>query len=430
MIDGPERNRSGPSAFQWDRHSCRSRVDVLATRTRAGPVAGQPVSTTLAARVFDLDAIHVRLDGHAWVAPLPSGRPDAILWADAVTGRATLADAAGIQRAWPDPLAALAWMADQPAHWAGFLGYDLGRRFEQLPAPPPDDLGLPLFAFTRHRPGTAPPLPPPTVPPPVKAVANFTRGGYESAVARAIDYVRAGDVFQVNLSQRFAVPYAGDALSLHARLPPAAYAACLDYGPFAVVSHSPELFLHVDGRRVVTRPIKGTRPNAPGMAEQLRDSVKDAAELHMIVDLERNDLGRVCDVGTVRVTQPRTIESHPTVLHGVATVEGRLRPDVTLVDLLAATFPGGSITGAPKVRAMQIIDELEPTARGVYCGAVGHVWPGGCQFNVAIRTVTLKGATAHVNVGGGIVADSDPASEYDETLVKAAAMFAALGVRI
>ena len=271
--------------------------------------------------------------------------------------------------------------------------------------------------------------PDPAPPPPGRTSPG---PGYEAAVARAIGYVRAGDVFQVNLSQRFRVATADTAAAIYARLPPAAYGACLDYGPFAVVSHSPELFLRLTaGGRVVTRPIKGTRPNRPGMAEQLRASVKDAAELHMIVDLERNDLGRVCRVGTVRVTQPRTVEAHPTVLHGVATVEGDLRPGVTLVDLLRATFPGGSITGAPKVRAMQIIDELEPVRRGVYCGAIGHLAPdGSAEFNVAIRTMTLKDGTAYVPVGGGIVADSDPAAEYDETLVKAAAMFAALGVAL
>jgi len=159
----------------------------------------------------------------------------------------------------------------------------------------------------------------------------------------------------------------------------------------------------------------------------LRKSPKDQAELNMIVDLERNDLGRVCRIGSVRVTQPRTIESHPTVCHGVATIEGTLRDDVTFVDLLRATFPGGSITGAPKIRAMQIIEELEPVRRGPYCGAIGYLASDGTmQFNVAIRTMIIKAGQVHIPVGGGIVADSNPEDEYEETLVKAQAMFSAL----
>ena len=166
------------------------------------------------------------------------------------------------------------------------------------------------------------------------------------------------------------------------------------------------------------------------MAMQLRDSAKDQAELNMIIDLERNDLGRVCEIGSVRVTQPRVVEAHPTVLHTAATVEGLLREDVTFVDLLRATFPGGSVTGAPKIRAMQIIEELEPVRRGAYCGAIGYLaGDGSLEFNVAIRTMTVKDGVVHVPVGCGIVADSDPAAEYEETLVKARAMFASLGIR-
>jgi anthranilate/para-aminobenzoate synthase component I len=184
------------------------------------------------------------------------------------------------------------------------------------------------------------------------------------------------------------------------------------------------------GRRVVTRPIKGTRPRGVGMREELLRSEKDQAELNMIVDLERNDLGRVCEVGSVRVTQTRAIEEHPTVYHGVATVEGRLREDVGLVELLRATFPGGSVTGAPKIRAMEIIEELEPVRRGPYCGAIGWIGAGGAmEFNVAIRTMVVKGGTVYMPVGGGIVADSVPEREYEETIVKARAMFDAVGVK-
>jgi para-aminobenzoate synthetase component I len=195
------------------------------------------------------------------------------------------------------------------------------------------------------------------------------------------------------------------------------------------------LFLRVDradasGRRkVTTRPIKGTRARGTGLDFQLRDSIKDQAELNMIIDLERNDLGRVCEIGSVKVTEPRVIERHPTVFHGVATIEGLLRPDVTFVDLLRATFPGGSITGAPKIRAMQIIEELEPTRRGPYCGAIGYIDADGTmEFNIAIRTMLIADGLVHIPVGGGIVADSDPVAEYEETLVKARAMFAAVGV--
>ena len=167
------------------------------------------------------------------------------------------------------------------------------------------------------------------------------------------------------------------------------------------------------------------------MENALRDSIKDQAELNMIVDLERNDLGRVCEIGSVRVTRPREIETHPTLYHGAATVEGTLRPDVGFVDLLRATFPGGSITGAPKIRAMEIIEELEPTRRGPYCGAIGYLEPDGTmEFNIAIRTMVIKDGIAHVPVGGGIVADSHPGDEYEETLVKARAMLAALGVNV
>jgi para-aminobenzoate synthetase component I len=215
---------------------------------------------------------------------------------------------------------------------------------------------------------------------------------------------------------------------------PAVYGALLDYGDFALVSNSPELFLNVmplaDGKnKVVTRPIKGTRRRAVGAEEELRNSLKDQAELNMIVDVERNDLGRICEIGSVKVTEPRAIETHPTVVHGVATIEGVLREDVGFVELLRATFPTGSVTGAPKIRAMEIIDELEPTRRGAYCGAIGYLDADGTiEFSVAIRTMTIKNGIAYVPVGGGIVADSDPEGEYEETLVKARAMLAALGV--
>ena len=257
------------------------------------------------------------------------------------------------------------------------------------------------------------------------------------AVERTREYIAAGDVFQVNLSQRFTVGQTASAGEIYERLrgaSPASYGALLDFGDFALICNSPELFFRVtllpDGtRKIVTRPIKGTRPRLAGMEMELLHSEKDAAELNMIIDLERNDLGRICEVGSVKVTQGRTIEAHPTVYHGVATIEGILRPEVGFVEILRAMFPGGSITGAPKIRAMEIIDELEPVRRGPYCGAIGYVAAdGSMEFNVAIRTMIVKGGLVHIPVGGGIVADSDPQAEYEETLVKASALFAALGI--
>ncbi len=351
---------------------------------------------------------------------------------------------------WDDPLDALRWMVEsierQPdprARWVGYLSYDFGRSFEEIPSRAADDLRLPLFRFSLQHPVPQPrrnlrPASGASVGAPRLVRSTFGRDGYLRAVSRAIEYIRAGDVFQVNLSQRFTVATGEHPAVIYARLrrqSPARYGAYLAYDDAAILSNSPELFLRVTPRdragrrRVITRPIKGTRPRLPGMDVALRDSAKDQAELNMIVDLERNDLGRVCEIGSVRVTEPRTIEPHPTVYHGVATIEGALRGDVDLVDLLRATFPGGSITGAPKIRATQIIEELEPVRRGPYCGAIGYIAAdGGVEFNVAIRTMVIKDGLAHVAVGGGIVADSVPAEEYEETLVKARAMFDALGV--
>ncbi|MGB2998397.1 MAG: anthranilate synthase component I family protein, partial [Phycisphaerae bacterium] len=300
---------------------------------------------------------------------------------------------------------------------------------------------------------------------------NLSREAYLRAVERAREYIAAGDIFQVNLSRRFTValdpgtraravtfsrpacgarpseagpdlPLADLYLGLR-QMNPAPYAAFLGLGAGrAVLSTSPELFLDSRGGRIVTRPIKGTRPRRPGdetfnerMREDLLASEKDRAELVMIVDLERNDLGRVSAYGTVRVTEPRTVEAYAAVYHTVATVEGRLQPGRDVVDLLKATFPGGSITGAPKVRAMQIIAELEPTRRSVYTGAIGYLGPpspsepaGRAALNIAIRTVLATSSAVHLQVGGGVVADSEPEAEFDETTDKARAILAALGL--
>jgi anthranilate/para-aminobenzoate synthase component I len=380
---------------------------------------------------------HSSLNNDAWQRPL--GPPTLLLRGDSPT-HATLLSPAGGVRTWTDPLAALDWMGshfpDEDSRWAGYLSYDLGRLFEKFSHPAPDDLNLPLFVFTLHRMRETPhaepvfPAAPPISAPRLRS--NFTRSEYLAAVQRAIDYIAAGDIFQVNLSQRFSARLPMPPRQIWRNLleqSPAPYGALLDYGDHALISNSPELFLRVTpDRRIQTRPIKGTRPRLLGMDRELFDSAKDRAELNMIIDLERNDLGRICQIGSVKVTEPRTIESHPTVYHGVATIEGILRDNMNFIELLASAFPGGSITGAPKIRAMQIIDELEKTRRGPYCGAIGYLdADGSMQFNVAIRTMIATRGQIHIPVGGGIVADSLPIAEYEETLVKARAMFAALG---
>src|SRR5581483_6603810 len=221
--------------------------------------------------------------------------------------------------------------------------------------------------------------------------SNFRREEYIAAVRRAKEYIAAGDIYQANLSQRFTARRTGSPLDLYLHLraqSPAPYAAYLDAGAFQLLSSSPECFLRVRGRQVVTRPIKGTRPRGRTseedrrMAEELRASAKDRAELVMIVDLERNDLGKVCEYGSVRVPALWEPESHPTVHHLVATVTGTLRPGCTALEALRAAFPGGSITGAPKIRAMQVIEELEPHHRGFYTGAVGYAgFDGSAEWN-------------------------------------------------
>jgi para-aminobenzoate synthetase component 1 len=266
--------------------------------------------------------------------------------------------------------------------------------------------------------------------------SSFDRTAYLAAVGRVLEYIAAGDVFQVNLSQRFTTHGRPEPLDLYLRLraeSPAPFAAFLRWDDLAVVSASPEWFYQTRGDLLVTRPIKGTRPRGQDprddarLAAELLASHKDRAELTMIVDLERNDLGRVCRYGSVLVRDPVTIESFAQVHHLVATVQGRLRPEIGPVDVVRAVFPGGSITGAPKIRAMQIIDELEPNRRSLYTGAIGYLSRGGASaFNIAIRTILVEGDRASFQVGGGIVADSDPEAEYEETLAKGRALYAVL----
>ncbi len=370
--------------------------------------------------------------------------------------------------------------------WFGFVGYEVGRLIETLPGHAPRDTALPDLRLALHdaillydardhawfllraeadhipptdaaqhlqaalpetggsRPATtdAASATRQTLPQPT---GNFTPHAYRAAVARAIDYIAAGDIFQVNLSQRFELPAAPPSHEIYRRLRrrnPAWYAAYLrsddPTAPWAICSSSPELFLRVRRQgsqfHVLTRPIKGTRPRMGDPADDaaaaaaLQASPKDNAELAMIIDLLRNDLGRICRYGSVRVTDPCRLETHPTVFHLVGTVEGILAASVGPAGLLRATLPGGSITGAPKIRAMEIIDELEPCARGVYTGCIGTVGlDGSAEWNIAIRTVVCDGRRALVQAGGGIVADSTPDDEYDETLAKARALLEALG---
>jgi para-aminobenzoate synthetase component 1 len=335
----------------------------------------------------------------------------------------------------------------------GYLGYDLGRAIERLgPRPPgpavpdawlaaygalawwPGDAEAPIvvgddpgaraaladaLAAGPRTPGPAPDLGP--------LVADRPGDEHAAAVAAIARYLTAGDVYQVNLARRWtaAVRRAGDPLALYAALAavaPAAYGAMIEAAGVAVVSGSPECFLRRRGPRVETAPIKGTRPRRGepradrAAAADLAAHPKDAAEHLMIVDLERNDLGRIATTGSVAVEELAAVVTLPGLFHLVSTVSAIPRPEVTWGQLLAATFPGGSITGAPKIRAMQLIDELEPVARGPYCGAFGWFGTGGgLDLAIAIRIAAVTEGQLHVHVGGGIVADSEPAAELAET---------------
>lgn len=270
-----------------------------------------------------------------------------------------------------------------------------------------------------------------------RLTSTLSREDFLTAVRRAQRYIRSGDIYQVNLSHRLTAHRAPAAWGFYQRLAavsPAPFAAFLEAGDFQLVSSSPELFLRLSGSQITTRPIKGTRPRSADptrdaqLAYALQTSPKENAELVMITDLLRNDLGRVCEFGSIHVPELLRLERYAQVQHLVSTVEGRLRADVTHLDALAACFPGGSITGAPKIRAMEIIDELEPTARGPYTGALGYLgFNRESQLSILIRTAVLHAGKAHFAVGAGIVADSDPEAEYAETLAKAGGFLAALG---
>jgi len=266
--------------------------------------------------------------------------------------------------------------------------------------------------------------------------SNLTGSDFLNRIQRAQTYIRAGDIYQVNLSHRLSAPFASGGWDLFRRLSavsPAPFSAYLECGEFQIASSSPELFLRLSGSQIQTRPIKGTRPRSADptrdaqLTYELQTSSKEMGELVMITDLLRNDLGRVCEFGSVLVPELVRLERYPQVQHLVSTIEGRLRPDVTHFNAFASCFPGGSITGAPKFRAMEIIDELEPITRGPYTGAHGYLgFNRESQLSITIRTAVCKERIAHFHVGAGIVADSVPAAEYEETLAKARGFLEAL----
>jgi para-aminobenzoate synthetase component 1 len=371
--------------------------------------------------------------------------------------------------------------------WIGYFSYDLSRFVERLPVTTVDDLNMPLIrlsfydrviAYDRQAqcwwlvalhlsndtqdvhsklsalrehlsraqhakvvlpaPGAIDDIDMTSV------TSNMSKTDYLQSLARIRAYIYAGDTYQINFSQRFSLPFDNRASGLYHwqnTYNPSAYAAYLTWPGTAIVSASPEMFLTVTAGQISTTPIKGTRPRLidnnstradihqlnQAAYQDLLLSEKEQAELNMIVDLERNDLARVCIPGTRRVVQPRSIATYPTVFHCIATVSGSLRAHTSLLDILRATFPGGSITGAPKIRSMEIIDECEPHARGVYTGSIGFIGiNGNVCLNIAIRTIIISDSVAYVQAGGGIVADSDPDAEYRETITKARALLAAI----
>jgi anthranilate/para-aminobenzoate synthase component I len=275
-------------------------------------------------------------------------------------------------------------------------------------------------------------------------ISNFSKAEFLAAVERAQRYIRAGDIYQVNLSQRLAARCDYSGWELFQRLgavSPAPFSAFMDcdvgrrHCRFQIASSSPELFLRLSGSHIQTRPIKGTRPRDADptrdaqLAYELQTSAKELAELVMITDLLRNDLGKVCEFGSVQTPDLARLERFAQVQHLVSTVEGRLRAGVTHLAALASCFPGGSITGAPKFRAMEIIDEMEPLARGPYTGALGYLgFNRESQLSIIIRSAICRERTAYFHVGAGIVADSNPEAEYEETLAKAAGFLAALNL--
>ena len=371
--------------------------------------------------------------------------------------------------------------------WIGYFSYELGRYIEKLPATTIDDIGLPLirlcfydrFIAYDHRDKIfwliALELPDDAEKPQDKLAAleqllaeskrirvpksapadldsidfsefrsNMDKNYYLRTIEKIKKYIHDGEVYQINFSQRFECEYDTRPIELfhwQNYYNPSPYASYIDGCGFHIVSASPEMFITIIDDLIQTKPIKGTRPHLDNATKpalqakqinarnfnELLGSEKEQAELNMIIDLERNDVAKICRPGTRSVIQPRTIETYPTVFHAVATVAGRLREEMTFCDVLRAMFPGGSITGAPKIRSMEIIDETEPTARGVYTGSIGFIGiDGSACLNIAIRTIIIKDRKAYAQTGGGIVADSDPEAEWAETITKAKALLAGI----
>ena len=270
----------------------------------------------------------------------------------------------------------------------------------------------------------------------VEVRSNTTRDAFEQGVRKAKDYIAAGDIYQVVVSQRFEATVTVDPFTVYRalrRVNPSPYMYFIRIGTLSIVGSSPEMLVRVEGRRAETHPIAGTRPRGHTeeedirLAEELKGSEKERAEHVMLVDLGRNDLGRVCEYGSVRVLQFMGLERYSHVMHLVSRVEGRLADDRDRLDTLASCFPAGTVSGAPKIRAMEIISELEPTRRGIYAGAIGYLdFAGNLDCCITIRTIRMKDGRAFVQAGAGIVADSDPAAEFEETRDKASALLRAL----
>ncbi|MBI2779635.1 MAG: anthranilate synthase component I [Gammaproteobacteria bacterium] len=269
-------------------------------------------------------------------------------------------------------------------------------------------------------------------------VSGFTRQGFESAVERAKEYILEGDIMQVVLSQRLSIPYQAAPLDLYRALRslnPSPYMFYMDLGGFHVVGSSPEILVRLDDGMITVRPIAGTRRRGASEAEDrtleqdLLADPKERAEHLMLIDLGRNDVGRVSETGSVKLTEKMVVERYSHVMHIVSNVTGRLTPGMTAIDVLRATFPAGTVSGAAKVRAMEIIDELEPVKRGIYAGAVGYIgWNGNMDTAIAIRTAVIKDGMLHIQAGAGIVADSVPAMEWEETMNKGRAIFRAVAM--
>ncbi|MBY2477121.1 aminodeoxychorismate synthase component I [Clostridioides difficile] len=358
----------------------------------------------------------------------------------------------------------------------GYLSYDLGNYMEELPRSAVDDIGMPdiYFGFYNHvivvdhlmektyiaTPDIDVKLEEKIIDDieqkilkeeekgiddicyqekevkPIRLKSNFTKKEFKNAVQNVREYIRQGDIYQANLTQRFSGETELTSFELYRdlrRFSPAPFGAFLNFEDVHILSNSPERFIRCTNKKIEARPIKGTRPRGKDKEEdlklqqELKNSEKDRAELLMIVDLERNDIGRISKTGSVKVPELFVIEPYANVNHLVSTVVGELKDNKDATDIIKATFPGGSITGAPKIRAMEIIDELEPTQRNVYTGSIGYIgFNGDMDFNIAIRTIIKDDKKVYFQVGGGMTWDSDPDEEYQETIDKAKSIMKAL----